>query len=87
MNDWIEVTYHEITEEEREFYSNDIAFVYDCRLPADGQDVLITTDHGYVQFTTFYNDDCAYFEGWEDRDDVKAWMPLPGPFKKAREQE
>lgn len=86
MNEWIEVTYHEVTGEEQEVYGNEIEFVYDCMLPDDGQEVLITTDQGYVRATIFYNDDCAYFEGWEDKDEVTAWMPFPEPFKKAREE-
>ena len=86
MNMWIEITYRDITDEERELYGEEIEFFYDCRLPEDGEEVLITTDGGLVRSTTFYNDDCAYFEGWEDKDEVVAWMPFPKPFEKAREK-
>lgn len=43
--------------------------------------MLITTKYGSVEKTTFYADDCYYFECYEDIDDVKAWMPLPEPYK------
>lgn len=84
MNEWIEVKYREVTDEEREMYGEECDFIYDCQLPDDMQEVLVTTYRGEVDKTTFYNDDYAYFEGWEDKDEVKAWMPLPEPFKKAR---
>ena len=86
MNKWIEVTYRKATNEELEMFGVEIECIYDCPLPEDGQEVLITTYRGEVAFTTFYNDDCAYFENWEDIDDVKAWMPLPKPFEKVREK-
>lgn len=61
----------------------DGAWSYDCKLPDDEQDVLVSTKYG-VSLTRFYNDVYygAYFEGYEDEDDVLAWMPLPEPYKK-----
>lgn len=57
--------------------------MYDCELPDDGQEVLITTSGDYVIGTTFYNEgiDGCYFECYEDEGDVKAWMPLPEPYE------
>ena len=87
MGKWIEVKYRSITEEEREHYREDVTIIYDCVLPEDGQDVLITTYRGDVVFSTFYDDgEVVYFENWEDYDDVIAWMPLPEPFKREEEQ-
>lgn len=62
--------------------------VYDCPLPDDGQDVLITTCNGNVVVDTFcreYGDGC-YFETYCDDGDVVAWMPLPEPYKAESEE-
>ena len=55
---------------------------FDCALPEDGQQVLITTKAwNQLAITTFHYDvDGCYFEDWEDTDEVAAWMPLPKPF-------
>lgn len=84
MNKWIEVKVRPLTKEEKEEYCDEIEwyeFIYDCPLPDDGQDVLITTKYGNVEMTTFYTDCGNYFEQYEDGDDVLAWMPLPKPFE------
>lgn len=86
MSEWIEITYHIPTDEECETYGDEFSYIYDCELPNNGDEVLITTKYGHVTVATFYNDYGAYFEGWEDDDEVVAWMPLPEPFKKAREE-
>lgn len=90
---WIPVKTRKMTAEEIEELSksNDLIdaddieqWCYCCKLPDDKQDVLITTEYGDIRFTTFYADlyyGC-YFENYEDRDDVLAWMPLPEPYKK-----
>ena len=89
MSNWIEIKYHKPTQEEREVYGEEFSYIYDCKLPKDGEEVLITTNRGIVYATTFYNDDSAYFEGFEDDGEVIAWMPFPDPFpyKKARAHE
>ena len=80
---WIHVTLREMTPEERELYNEyDVMTIYDCELPDDGQEVLITTSWGAVEKTTFRRDDynICEFEDY-DEDDVIAWMPLPIPYK------
>lgn len=83
---WIPVETRDLTAEEIEelmkaidiIDSDDIEhWCYCCPLPDDNQDVLVTTHYG-VTTTTFYNDNVygAYFEDYEDRDDVLAWMPF-----------
>ena len=56
--------------------------MYDCELPADEQEVLITTNTGSVEQVTFYkhSEYGCYFEYYEDEGDVVAWMPLPKPY-------
>ena len=79
---WIPVTSRPMTEEEMQEYECDYGFIYNCSLPDDGQDTLIQTPFG-IRFATFYNDTQygIYWEGFEDEDDVIAWMPLPKPYK------
>lgn len=43
-NGWIPVKYHQISEKERaeEFLSKDIQYMLDCKMPDDGQEILVT---------------------------------------------
>lgn len=82
---WIPVKTRPMTEEEKEYYSEYLSegngMIYDCPLPDDGQEVLITSKYGNVDKTTFYTDCGNYFEQYEDYDEVIAWQPLPEPYK------
>lgn len=78
---WIPVKTRELTDEETE-ENPDITFMWDCPLPDDAQDVLITTRWGDVQLCTFCVDDKGLYFDDMDFDDVLAWMPLPEPYKK-----
>ena len=80
--DWIPLKTRPMTEEElqaRSGYSlkHDITELYDCLLPEDGEEVLVT-DGQFVTTDTFYWDDGCYFDGG---DVWTAWMPLPKPYK------
>lgn len=78
---WIPIKTRKLTEEEKEEYP-DSTFMYDCRLPDDGEEVLVTTWAGNVALDSFCRDDGCYFENNCDEDDVIAWMPKPEPYKK-----
>lgn len=82
---WIAIKTRPMTEEEKEYYSEYLfegnGLIYECPLPEDGQEVLITSKYGSVDKTTFYTDCGNYFESYEDYDEVIAWRPLPEPFK------
>lgn len=84
-NGWIPVKTRPMTEEEKEYYSEfhfeGNGIIYECPLPDDGQEVLITSKFGSVEKTTFYTDCGNYFENYEDYDEVIAWMPLPESYK------
>ena len=86
--EWIPVKYRESTEEEKayqmEYYGDCYDYIFDCLMPDDGQEILITVKRGdgYV----VYPDTCIldlgyYLEKNNDWDDVIAWMPLPEPYK------
>ena len=82
---WIAIKTRPMTEEEKEYYSEYLSegngMIYECPLPDDGQEVLITSKYGSVDKTTFYTDCGNYFENYEDYDEVIAWKLLPEPFK------
>lgn len=78
---WIPIETRELTEEEKEEYP-DCTFMYDCKLPDDGEEVLVTTWYGDVALDTFCRDDGCYFENYCDEGDVIAWMPKPESYKK-----
>ena len=88
---WIPVKTRPMTDEEKEYYSEyhfeGNGMIYECSLPDDGQEVLITSKYGTVDKTTFYTDYGNYFENYEDYDDVIAWQPLPEPYQPKREQQ
>ena len=85
---WIPFTKRPMTDEEREYYRewSDVegAEIFDCPLPENGQEVLVSYG-GYVCVDVFCKDDGCYFEG-VDIDDVQAWMPLPQPYKGESEE-
>lgn len=78
---WIPIETRELTEEEKEEYP-DCTFMYDCKLPEDGEEVLVTTWYGDTALDTFCRDDGCYFENYCDEGDVIAWMPKPESYKK-----
>ena len=80
--EWIPLKTRPMTEEEATFYRDWAEYgaeIFDCPLPDDGQEVLISYG-GYVGVDTFVKDDGCYFEG-VDIEDVDAWQPLPEPYK------
>lgn len=90
--EWIPVKTRKLTRAEeqemleRSNYFFDYAF--DCKLPEDGEEVLVTISTGEVTTTTFFNEglDGCYFEYYEDDGDVIAWMPKPKAYKAESEE-
>lgn len=86
---WIPFKTRPMTEEEMTFYRDWAEYgaeLFDCPLPDDGQEVLVSCG-GNVCIDTFVKDDSdgCYFEG-VDIDDVEAWCPLPEPYKAERRE-
>lgn len=78
---WHKVKTRQPTEDEArayyESYEDTLAYVLDCSLPEDGEEILILTRYGV------FSDTCVYDEGWwfldknGDWEDVIAWAKLP----------
>ena len=80
---WIPLTKRSMTEEEKKILKDDEAF--NCQLPEDRQEILITVD-GKTTSDIFYWDDGYCFMEHKYIDDVIAWMPLPEPYQKGEEE-
>lgn len=78
---WIPIKTREMTDEEKERHPES-TFMWDCPLPDDAQDVLISTSWGDVKICTFCVDEYGSYFDEMDEDDVLAWMPLPEPYTK-----
>lgn len=82
-NGWIPVKYHQISEKERaeESISNDIQCMLDCKMPDDGQEILVTNGETTWKDTSFIDCDGYYLDSNYDWIDITAWRPLPEPYK------
>ena len=77
---WIPFTRRPMTEEEQKDYPN-CTFMFDCVLPDDGDEILVSNGR-FVWMDTFCNDiDGCYLDSGDDIDEDMAWMPLPTPYK------
>ena len=76
--EWIPIKVRELTDEERESYDDEYCFMWDCPLPDDNEEVLVTLTYtDRIAITTFYDN---YFEDY-DWEDIKAWASSPKPYK------
>ena len=90
MSDWIPIKYRPMTEEEKKYYEDytDAEEIFDCSMPEDGQEILISTRSGYVHADICSIDD-KYGVGLENNDsweDVVAWMSMPEPYKEHKDE-
>jgi hypothetical protein len=71
LQKWIEVTGHFD-------HDTDGEFVFDCEMPEDGQEILVTLTGGYISRNIGYIDKNGYHlvSGWE-WEDVFKWAPMP----------
>lgn len=96
MSEWIPIKKRKITKEEIEemedaglFVDPECEIIFDCRMPEDGQDILITlqapSGERFVAADVCVRDN--YYCGLELNDDfnyVVAWMPMPEPYKEEK---
>lgn len=71
---WIRFTIRPLTEEEKEEHP-EWAYILDCKLPDDGQDILVSNGR-WVTVDTFFSDDGCYLDSNGDLEGLW-WMPLP----------
>ena len=80
LQGWIPFTRRPMTEEEQKDYPN-CTFMFDCVLPDDGDEILVS-NRRFVWMDTFCSDiDGCYLDSGDDIDEDMAWMPLPEPYK------
>lgn len=76
---WHEVIQRPLTDEEKKEYaeySYEPAYMLDCLLPDDGQEILIATRWG-VDTDICCVDEFYYLESRGDWEDVLAWAEMP----------
>ena len=84
---WIPIKYRPMDEEEKQYWSEYMAAddemeMFDCPMPEDGQEILVTFKSGYVNMDICEIDGGLYgLEENGDWDGIIAWMPLPEPYK------
>ena len=100
QSEWIPITYRPMTTEERiklaeycgvEFCDTSEEKAFDCPMPEDKQEILISTSWGVVDDVADNDIDGEGFiyyglEENGDWDGVDAWMPKPKPYKKGGEE-
>lgn len=81
---WIPFNTRPLTEEEKEDHP-EWACILDCKLPDDGQAILVSINvrgHEMVQYDEFFTDDGSYLDSdYEIGTEATAWMPLPEPWE------
>ena len=82
-NGWTPVKYHQMSEKEREeeCISKNIQYMLDCKMPDDGQEILVTNGESTWQDTSFIDCDGYYLDSGYDWIEITAWQPLPEPYK------
>lgn len=99
--EWIPITYRPLTVKERIEFAKHYGIEYcdtleekafDCPMPEDGQEILISTSWGVVEDVAANDIDgegfiCYGLEIKGDWDEVDAWMPKPEPYKKEGESD
>lgn len=74
---WIPIKWHK----------DNNTIVFDCEMPKDEQEILITTKNGAIEkdLCYIYNNE-YYFESCWQVEDIAAWMPLPQPYTERQEK-
>jgi len=85
---WIPFRSRPMTEEEKEMHP-DMDDILDCKLPNDGQAILVTIEidgRRWVNYDEYYEDGGSYLDsGYEICTEATAWMPLPEPYREESE--
>lgn len=90
VGDWIPVKMRPMNEKERAEWSEKLGYdieyedavIFDCPMPEDGQEILVSYRKWMSMDKCEIDDGCYGLEGNGDWEDVIAWMPLPEPWRK-----
>jgi hypothetical protein len=88
-DEWTPFKMRELTDEEKEMQP-DADYMLDCKLPEDGQGILITVKRGdwkNVMYDEYYEDGgMSYLDsGLAIGEEAIAWRPMPKPYKGGKE--
>lgn len=86
---WIPVKFRPMDSEEREYWeeqfgeelADEDAVMFDCPMPEDGQEILVSYRRRVDMDKCEIDGGCYGLEGNGDWEDVTAWMPLPEPWR------
>lgn len=89
ISQWIPVKMRPMDSEEREYWEdqfgyeldNEDAVMFDCQMPEDGQEILISFRKWISMDKCEIDGGCYGLEGNGDWEDVVAWMPLPEAYR------
>lgn len=85
---WIQIKTRPMDDEERDYYEEHYGFrpyddevMFDCMMPDDGQEILVSFKSGFVS-TDICDSDGGFIglEGNGDWDGITAWMPFPKAY-------
>ena len=62
-------------------YEKLMLMMLDCKMPDDGQEILVTNGETTWQDTSFIDCDGYYLDSNYDWIEITAWRPLPEPYK------
>ena len=87
-NGWIPVTYHVATDEEREemCLSHDIAYILDCPMPDDEQEIIVCNERYVWTDTCMIDEGYSLDSGNDWCGDVVAWMPMPKKYEPKKQK-
>ena len=89
---WIPVKFRPMDSEEREYFeeqfgeelADEDAVMFDCPMPEDGQEILVSYRKWISMDKCEIDGGCYGLEGNGDWDGVIAWTPLPEPYGERR---
>ena len=86
---WIPVKFRPMDSEEREYWeeqfgeelADEDAVMFDCQMPKDGQEILVSYRKWISMDKCEIDGGCYGLEGNGDWEGVVAWMPSPEPYR------
>lgn len=90
---WIPVKFRPMDSEEREYWeeqfgeklADEDAVMFDCPMPEDGQEILVSYRKWICMDKCEIDGGCYGLEGNGDWEDIIAWMQLPTPYERKEE--